>query len=365
MTKQHLYNAIKIFGCIVIVLTLFRFVSLDFWWVRIFDFPHVQLTCITATALALYFIKFDYKWLNDYIIIGGIIACFIFQISKIYPYTPLSSTEIGNVTEDEQHDSLKIYVANVLQKNKEPRFLIDEIKTANADVIILTETDKIWQKNIAPIVNARYPYQVEVPQDNTYGMLLYSRKELVNPKVMFMVDDGIPSIHTKVKLNNTQLVQLYAIHPTPPMPQHNPTSSDRDKEMMLTAQLASKSELPVIVTGDFNDVAWSQTTTLFQRISGLLDMRKGRGFFNTFNANNALMRWPLDHMFVSEHFRVIEIGLGNDINSDHFPFYASLSFEPEKAAEQKMPPPTKDELSRMQEQIKGKPGFEMIDEITN
>ena len=77
------------------------------------------------------------------------------------------------------------------------------------------------------------------------------------------------------------------------------------------------------------------------------------------------MRWPLDHMFVSEHFRVIEIGLGNDINSDHFPFYASLSFEPEKAAEQKMPPPTKDELSRMQEQIKGKPGFEMIDEITN
>ena len=56
MTKQHLYNAIKIFGCIVIVLTLFRFVSLDFWWVRIFDFPHVQLTCITATALALYFI---------------------------------------------------------------------------------------------------------------------------------------------------------------------------------------------------------------------------------------------------------------------------------------------------------------------
>ena len=363
MTRQQIYNTIKIFACIVIVLTTFRFVSIDYWWARIFDFPHVQLTCLTSVALALYFIKFDYKWVNDYIIVGGLIACFVFQLSKIYTYTPLASFEVENSTEGETHTSLKIYVANVLQKNKEPRFLIDEIRTAKADILILTETDALWQKNIAETVDERYPYQVEVPLDNTYGMLLYSKLELINPQVKYQVDDEIPSIHSKVKLEDGSIIQLYAIHPTPPMPQHNPTSSDRDREMMLTAQLARDSKLPVIVTGDFNDVAWSQTTTLFQRISGLLDMRKGRGFYNTFDANNILMRWPLDHMFVSEHFRVKTLGLGKDINSDHFPFYSVISFEPEKAEEQKLAPPTEDELTRMKEQMEGKMSIEVIDEV--
>ena len=363
MKKTTIYGIIKVFACVVIVLTVFRFVSLDYWWVRIFDFPHVQLTCLTASAIALYFIKFDYKWINDYIIIGGLIACFVFQLSKIYNYTPLASFEMQAYTEGEKHEELKVYVANVLQKNAEPRFLIDEIRTAEADILILTETDELWQKNIADVINERYTYKVEVPLDNTYGMLLYSTLELINPQIKYQVDDDIPSIHTKVRLADGTVIQLYSIHPTPPMPQHNPMSTERDKEMMLTAQLAMESEIPVIIAGDFNDVAWSQTTSLFQRISGLLDMRKGRGFYNTFNANNPLMRWPLDHMFASEHFRCKEIGLGKDINSDHFPYYAILTYEPQKAVSQKLEPPTKSELERMNKQMEGTMNIEVIDEM--
>jgi endonuclease/exonuclease/phosphatase (EEP) superfamily protein YafD len=97
--------------------------------------------------------------------------------------------------------------------------------------------------------------------------------------------------------------------------------------------------LPCIVTGDLNDVAWSRTTKMFQKISGLLDPRIGRGFYNTFHAQFPLLRFSLDHLFHSNEFRVRTLQVLPGIGSDHFPFFVSLSFEPDAVAEQPEPVP--------------------------
>ena len=352
---MKLKKFLQVFGAIAVVLTLVPLIAADYWWIRMFDFPHTQLTILTATAVLAYFIRFDIRWFKDYVFVTIMIACLIFQVLKIYPYTPLHEKEVLGWTNPSSDKGIKLFTANVLQKNKDHDKLLVELQDKDPDLIILCEADTVWRNAIAPKISPEYKYRVEMPISNTYGMLIYSKLKLINPKVHFMVDDSIPSIHTKFVLPSRDTIQLYAIHPTPPMPQHNPSSSDRDTEMMLTAKLSKASKYPVIVMGDFNDVAWSNTTTLFKEVSGLLDVRIGRGLFNTYNAQSSIFRWPLDHIFVSKEFRVINIERGANINSDHFPTYAHLHFEPEKSEEQKPEPPTKEQLKRANDQIKSPP----------
>lgn len=340
------------FGVIAIFLTLLPLIPADYWWIRMFDFPHLQLTTLTLLAILLYYISFDIKNQKDFIFMFGMIFCFLFQFGKIMPYTPFYEKEMYESTTIDANNDLKLFTANVLQDNSEYDKLAQQIKMLDADIMLFTETDDVWKRAIVNSLPSAYQYKIEIPLPNTYGMVLYSKLPLIDPQIHYLVDDSIPSIHTKFRLPSGKLAQLYAIHPTPPMPHENPKSTDRDAEMMIIAKLAKASPLPVIVAGDFNDVAWSATSLLFQRVSGLLDVRVGRGFYNTFNAKKTLLRWPLDHVYVSPEFRLRSVKNCESIDSDHFPFYVQLSHEPDKAKEQLLDPTTEEELSKANEQIK-------------
>ena len=101
-----------------------------------------------------------------------------------------------------------------------------------------------------------------------------------------------------------------------------------------------------------NDVAWSHTTRLFARISGLLDLRIGRGFFNTFHAKFPLLRWPLDHVFVSHHFKLVSMKRLKNFNSDHFPIYADLTLETSNEAAKNVEHPDMEDLKEAERKVR-------------
>ena len=342
---------LKAFGLIAILLTLIPLIAANFWWIRMFDFPHLQLTLLTLIALLIYFIRFDVKSVGDYCFSLALVACFVFQLMKIWPYTPLAPLELLDAEIVNDDARLKIFTSNVLQKNRDWKKVVSEAKKYDPDVLVFTETNQWWADRLTSSFSDTYAYHKIAPMENTYGMTMFSRYPLQNPSIQYMVDDSIPSIHAQLKMPDGNLVQLHAIHPTPPMPQENPKSTARDAELMKVALQSMESSLPVVVLGDFNDVAWSQSTKLFQQVSGLLDMRKGRGFYNTYNAENFIMRWPLDHLFISDDFRFGEMKRGEKVGSDHFPFYATIYLEPQDAKKQQKQPPTQDQLDKAYKEI--------------
>ena len=346
--KSFLYTL----GTLAVVMTCLPLIPLDAWWIRMFDFPHVQLTVFTLIALVSFVTKFKIDDWKEYVFVGALISCFIYQGIKVYPYTPTASLEVRDSSNTQKNQVLKLYTANVLQKNKHYDTINQQIHTLKPDIILLTETDKKWRNAIVSQLPSDYKYQKEAPLDNTYGMVLYSKLELKNPETHFFVNDSIPSMSSEVKLPDGSWIQLYTIHPTPPMPQENPMSTDRDAEMMIVAEKCRNSKLTVVVLGDFNDVAWSKTTNLFQRTGELLDLRKGRGFYCSYDANNMIFRWPLDHLFISDEFRLKKVMLCDKTGSDHFPFYTELTYEPNLAHEQTPEPPTELELTQANDQIK-------------
>ena len=111
----------------------------------------------------------------------------------------------------------------------------------------------------------------------------------------------------------------------------------RDAELVLIGREVARSGRSAIVAGDLNDVAWSHTSRLFRRISRLLDPRIGRGMFNSFHARHWALRWPLDHVFVSDDFVLESIRRLPAFGSDHFPILIRLAHAAEAAVLQEAP----------------------------
>lgn len=317
--------AIEVCAVLAIWLSGWSLIRRDEWWFRGADFPRLQILFVGLVALAgLLFIDAEWTSIRELLLLG-VIAAVAYQLKMVLPYTPVWKKQVLHVRQDQVNveQQISLLVANVLTPNYKYHLLLEQIDHLQPDVVLTLETDQVWQEALKPI-EADYPYRVAVPQDNLYGMHLYSRLPLADTEVKFILSDETPSIHATIRLRSGLSVQLYCLHPKPPSPTEAKDSTLRDAELLIVGDQIKDIDESCIVMGDLNDVAWSRTTRLFQRISGLLDPRVGRYFMNTFHADYPLLRWSLDHIFHSTDFGLVEMKRLPHIGSDHFPIYVVL-----------------------------------------
>lgn len=338
-------------SALYIVATALPLSRTDSAWVRMFDFPRTQIAIGGFCVTVLYcFFVWDIRNVTESAMLALLAFCVAYQAYKIFPYTFLASQQVLASNRPGAEASFSLLISNVLMENRNAVRYLEIVREADADILLAVETDHWWTEQLG-VLDEKYHYTVKYPLANCYGMLLCSRLKLIAPQIKFLVEDDIPSIHAGVELKSGDRIALHCLHPKPPQPAHGQDSAERDAELLIVGRTVKESDEPALVAGDLNDVAWSRSTKLFQKISGLLDPRIGRGMYNTFNAKNPLFRWPLDHVFHSNHFKLIRLKRLPSFGSDHFPVYIELSYEPQTKAEQEKPIAAREEREEAAEKI--------------
>lgn len=289
-------------------------------FIRGWDFPRQQFLLIAIGMIpAVLWAGIAGMWVAVAIMLF-VIASQFFQIGRYLPIWHLQSKE-ASADELEAGSKISLLAANVKKSNRDYDKLLTLARERQPDILMAIEVDDDWCDALADL-NDIYPYRACRPLDNGYGMAIFSQLEIDEPSFLERVTEGVPSFKACVKTRKGQTFRLHVIHPEPPVPDHD--TIGRDAEVAHVALDARDDDLPVIVSGDLNDVAWSSNTRHFQQISQLLDPRVGRGFYNTFSATHPIMRWPLDQLFHSQRFRYVNMERMRKIGSDHFPMLFEL-----------------------------------------
>jgi endonuclease/exonuclease/phosphatase (EEP) superfamily protein YafD len=350
---ETLGHAIVVFaGVWVVTGTLLSLSRNPHWYIRGWDFPRpiVAALCVVSGAAYAFWIARG-AWF-DALFLAALGLTFLWQLVNIRPYTPLGRKAVQRALRPAGGHTFRLLICNVLQDNREHHRLLAAVARERPDIVLLVEVDATWARALGSL-EAEYPYRASRVLDNCYGMALYSRLRLHDVNVAFLVENDIPSIHARFALADGVQVWLHALHPRPPEPLRNQDSAPRDAELMkVAAMIRERPQGPTVVAGDLNDVAWSHTTSLFLKESGLLDPRLGRGFYNSFNARNPLFRFPLDHVFHSRHFRLVELRRLEKVGSDHFPMLVALSHEPDAQAERERPQATAEDHHEAERMIR-------------
>ena len=347
-----------------IVATVLPLARVPYWWVRMFDFPRAQIAVGALVTLALFGVANiglaePSRW--EWVLFVALGAAVAYQSWRMLPYTPVWSEQVLATPEASGERSVRLVISNVLMENREGERWLEVVREADPDVLAAVETDEWWTETARELEDA-LPHAVEVPQDDTYGMLVRSRLPILSHEVRHFVEDVVPSIEVTVELPSGEPLKLLVLHPRPPRPDIQQDSRLRDAELVRAGREVAEWDEPTVVAGDLNDVAWSYSTTLFQKLSGLLDPRIGRGLYATFHAEHWWLRYPLDHVFHSDDLALVHIERLPHVGSDHFPMLIELAVNPEVRPLQDAPDMESDDRENAEEAVEE--AEEMMEEET-
>lgn len=228
-------------------------------------------------------------------------------------YSPLEDLLSKN------NEQIKIGHFNVLTKNDNYHKILEQVETEKPDIILLEEVNETWLKNIEKIRN-QYPYFLEHPREDNFGIALYSKKPLKNIVKEAWTDWEIPVI--KADLNDN--TRLYYIHTLPPIKSY---IQYRNNMLQNISKIINENQQNLIIAGDLNTAKYSYVYKNYIAKTEIKSAQKGFGLKGTWPTSfPPFLRIEIDHILVSEKLFVSSFKTGKSTGSDHLPVFAIIKF---------------------------------------
>lgn len=315
-----------IISSLLILWSVLPFIQHQHWIFRVAEFVKLQLLGLQSLVFVLTFFYIKEHPVLWYFQVAqfGLIGYHLYilmRYSRFWKNTNLGKTSKASNT-------VKIVSCNVYQFNKDYGRFITLIQQEQPDIFLTMESNSDWEQAMR-VLEKDYPNFEKVTLENTYGMHFYTKLKVNRLETHCFVADDLPSIEAELETSDGQTFVFFGVHPPPPSPTEESNSKERDGDLLAVAKKIRTYKLPVLVTGDFNNVAWAKSSVLFKKTSKLIDARIGRGILATFHAKYWFFRVPLDLLFHSTEILVDKLFTYPAVGSDHFPIGCTFYIDTE------------------------------------
>ena len=223
---------------------------------------------------------------------------------------------------------LHVMTVNLLMVNENTQPLIDEIKAADPDLLLLQEYTNNWHLAITRQLATDYPHNQSVPREDSFGLAIYSKLPFTS-KVntpLPLGQDAVPQIHALIPFAGTE-VSIYNIHLLPPWELEYTIETRHQFADLL--DILEKDNRPIILAGDFNFTERSPQAAHLAS-AGLADTLSSAGFAtkSTWPVHSFFRYIPhirLDHIYISQDLACTHCTTGVGQGSDHRPVIATLT----------------------------------------
>ena len=292
----------------LVVATLFGFLGRLHWTLDLFSHFRVQYMQICLVLIGIELWRRKNKRAVALVLLACLNYAFVLPLYFGQPAPPSGPTA-------------RAMLMNLNAGNGNTEQVLDAIRTADPDILLLEEVTPKWSNELA-VLGSDYPHRIAEPQEGCFGIMLLSKVPLEHGKVVEIGTAGVPSILAEAHFPQG-VVSIIGTHPLPPMGAEY--SRHRNNQLKELPDIVKEQNLPVLLIGDLNTSPWSPHFRDLLTESGLKNSMQGFGFQPTWPSDNRLLRIPLDHVLHSPGITIHNRMVGRAVGSDHFPVIVDFS----------------------------------------
>lgn len=247
-------------------------------------------------------------------------ACVIYNAALLLPLfrAPPVAARAGPAA------TLRVMEINLLRENGHSNQAVQVIRDAKADVVVALELTPEWLQRLEPL-RADYPYIVAEPQEDCFGLAVFSRHRVTAERELWLEPRWVPSLRVVLDVNG-RAVDVIATHPVPP--KSAAQTQARDEQLRSLAREARARTGSLLLVGDLNATPWTPAFRALLRDGELENSGRGFGLTPTWPSfgPGRLFRIPIDHVLMSPDIRATGRRVGRAFGSDHLPLVVDLAF---------------------------------------